>query len=562
MKGPLSMSKPISISLNQLFKKHQVQNLKSKGSIQPLDPVYVAGLDPVIYINGVSIIRSENRKDAAHLANFLASEFVKDKKGKVLHVSLEEFGADTAQNFLSLLGGEKVRHLMSPTFRLQKVTEAIQQYADLIQFVSLQNDISLMTQVMNGVEDLIKSGDFNLVVFEGVDKILSVSQRGHVLKQFTELLLSLSQESGIAVLCSFKEEKGVLSKVADLFVDKSNHSGKIKNFLLTSYGTTLVLKGEDEGEEIMTKNPEYQTFAPEYKFNEKNIAEIEKSKNLLFAGLDLKTKKPIMIDPAANPGFLFAGSMGSGKSIAMQTSIALHVRKNSENTIYLLHDCNGMGMEDETHLLPLASNVAGSRYDNSRIKTLISMLHEELTARKDVFKKENASSLKKLNQIRFEREQTKPLAQMMVLLEEFHALTNSPYLRYSANENVEGSTANLMRDLFKEGHLYGIYFIATTQIARTEDIPMSLKEGLTQAFVLSSPYPSSVPKNTWSAYDNVINSLPLSKQTRFSAGTSFNEGVHFPMMGKDELEEIVSGAVPLKAATLVHTVEDYQKKLN
>lgn len=122
------------------------------------------------------------------------------------------------------------------------------------------------------------------------------------------------------------------------------------------------------------------------KLRELNLSSYEKKiknnefKNVFNYGLSLESKEFITANPIDEPGAIFCGGMGSGKSVAMRFSLATHIFSNSENTIYILYD-GIKGMTDYKSFFNL-DNVFPVINDPSRIVSIINWIYEEMMERK------------------------------------------------------------------------------------------------------------------------------------------------------------------------------------
>lgn len=221
-------------------------------------------------------------------------------------------------------------------------------------------------------------------------------------------------------------------------------------------------------------------------------------------GISDKDKGFYVIDPIMRPGALYCGGMGSGKSIAMRFTVVTHMVANSHNTFYILVDTL-KGMTDYVQLFqdeiddfgvvikenPYKKNVVAAVNDSAKIVPVIDMVYEECMARKDEFSRVGANNVYSYDKLIREKDNPnyKGIARIMICIEEFHAIPNSPQVKFGMKVDQKGSIASKMKDLMRIGRSYGIFFMLASQRATSEDIPSQLKPGLStmMAFRMNNP---------------------------------------------------------------------------
>ena len=279
------------------------------------------------------------------------------------------------------------------------------------------------------------------------------------------------------------------------------------------------------------------------------------------------------LDPVKQPGALYCGGMGSGKSIAMRFTVGTHLATNSENTFYILVDTL-KGMTDYVMLFkdktddfgnvleenPFKKNVVAAVNDSSKIVPVIDMVHAECMDRKEEFSRVGANNIYSYDKIMKEKaaesgEEFNGLARIMVCIEEFHAIPNSPQVKFAMRVDQQGSVASKLKELMRVGRSYGIIFMFATQRATSEDVPSQLKPGLSMmmAFRMNNPGEASA-MNLPHAQD-----IGVKQRGRCAYEDGF---IQYPYIDDKALEELLKRYYkPLKAKLLKYQPEDYHNAL-
>lgn len=260
----------------------------------------------------------------------------------------------------------------------------------------------------------------------------------------------------------------------------------------------------------------------------------------------------LTVDPVENPGALYCGGMGSGKSIAMRFTVITHFIANSENTIYILVDTI-KGMTDYVPLFKYRDNVAVALNDPAKLIAVIEMLTTEMHARKEAFSKIGANNIYKYEKIMKEMNPSYPgLARILLCVEEFHTVTTSELIKYTHNVDKPGTAAFLLKEMLKVGRSYGITMLAATQRATSDDFPNSLKPGITQtmAFRVNTPTDASAI-NLSHASD-----IRMDQRGRCAYESGF---IQFPFIDDKTADQLLEKYnKPLRAELLRYKIKDYQ----
>lgn len=275
-------------------------------------------------------------------------------------------------------------------------------------------------------------------------------------------------------------------------------------------------------------------------------------KDRMFYGIAEDRRGFLIVDPVQQPGALYCGGMGSGKSVAMRSTLITHMAANSENTIYLLVDTL-KGMTDYAVLFDYDKNVATALNDPAKLIPVIEMVYQECMARKEEFSRVNASNIYEYEKIMKKQDPNYPgLARIILAMEEFHAVPNAEVIKYHMNVDRNGSPAAMLKDLLRVGRSYGISLLAASQRATSDDFPSSLKPGITQlmAFRVNNPG------------DATAINLPMAADIRMEQrGRCAYEGgfIQFPYIDDNTGKAILKKYYkPLKAKLLRYNMDQYQ----
>lgn len=202
-----------------------------------------------------------------------------------------------------------------------------------------------------------------------------------------------------------------------------------------------------------------------------------KWKGQMVYGVSESKRGFVTADPISQPGAFYVGGMGSGKSYGCRFTMTTHFCSSSEDTLYIL--CDPLkGMTDYKHLFPYKENVVTALDEVSKFTAVISMVYDEAMARKEAFTAVGAANIKQFNKLAHGK-YPNGIAQIIIVVEEFHKIPDSAEVKYSMNVDRPGSCAAQLKDLMRIGRSYGISFVLASQRATADDVPSSLKPGLT-----------------------------------------------------------------------------------
>jgi hypothetical protein len=170
--------------------------------------------------------------------------------------------------------------------------------------------------------------------------------------------------------------------------------------------------------------------------------------------------------------------MGSGKSVGIKFTLITRMLTNSDHDLFVLVDPL-KGMADYSCLFPYTQNVVTALNNPAKLVTVIDMLHAECMARKDAFSAVSAPDIYSYEKIMRKKQPNFRLARIIVCFEEFHVVPNSEYIKFGYKVDNVGSAAYQLKELMRISRSYGFSFHCGTQRATPEDVPSTLKPGLT-----------------------------------------------------------------------------------
>lgn len=290
-------------------------------------------------------------------------------------------------------------------------------------------------------------------------------------------------------------------------------------------------------------------------------------KDKIVFGISDKIRTFFMLDPVKQPGALFCGGMGSGKSIAMRFSVSTFLAANSKNSFIILID-PAKGMTDYKLLFKdpvdgkgnvigvnkFKKNVVAGLDDVGKFVSLIDMLDVEIKERQKRFTKLGASNIFDYEEkVREAEPEYKGLARIMVAIEEFHEIPNHEYIKFHMKYDQNGTIASKFRRIMRIGRSYGVFFMLATQKATSDDVPSQIKPGLSllMAFRVNQPGEAGA-LNLPHASD-----IGLSQRGRCAYEDGF---MQYPYL-KDEaiIKMLDKYYQPLESELMTYQPEDYQK---
>lgn len=271
-------------------------------------------------------------------------------------------------------------------------------------------------------------------------------------------------------------------------------------------------------------------------------------------GISEHEKDFLIVNPVEQPGALFFGGMGSGKSTGMKFSVITRFISNSEHDVYILMDPQ-KGMTDYKTMFPYRGNVALALNDASKIIALVDMLYEECMARKEAFSKVQANNGFEYERIMRKKNPNYHLARIFVCFEEFHAIINSEALKFAYKCDNEGTAAYKFKQLLKISRSYFFFFALANQRASSDDTPSALKAGITTflGFRVNNPGDAAVANLPLAA------DIPSNLRGRCVTENGY---MQFPFLPDDAAEVLLKKYYrPLKGEMMKYKIDDFHKAL-
>lgn len=293
-------------------------------------------------------------------------------------------------------------------------------------------------------------------------------------------------------------------------------------------------------------------------------------RNKIVYGISEKTGDYYSVNPVEQPGAAYIGGMGSGKSVAMRFSVYTHMAANSDNTMYILFDSE-KSMGDYKSAIDDAekrevgkriqyrySGVVAALNDVDRFIPLINMVYQEMLERKKEFTRVGAENIEVYEKIlkdktsRFYDPNFKSIARIMFCIEEFHSIGSAKNIGLMHNTDKEGSAAFQFKILMRTGRSYGINYMIATQRATSDDVPGTIKTGITTwcAFKTNNPGDAAMA-NLPAAAD-----IPSGLRGRCAYEGGF---MQYPYIGDLAANELLQSRVkPFVAKLLKYSINDYR----
>jgi hypothetical protein len=368
-----------------------------------------------------------------------------------------------------------------------------------------------------------------------------MSSERNAIKSKAKHLTKLLSEKGLEL--KHTQSLEVMSKV---LYNKPWHS-----FQKEEQVNNLLLKENNvQMNKSIDLSPEYFHYLKKDAFKEK-----------IVMGIDEKSKQLYLSDQLMNPNLLIAGSAGSGKTNSLKFTLLSHIANNSENTVYCLLDMVG-GMSELSFLYnkKYSRNIKkcldDSNFDNfDPIRNLIEYLTLELNARKKEFYKLGARDY-----LDYEKKNTSSLTRFVIAIENFFMIPNHNDLKLLMNQDRDGTTAKKLKDLFRIGRKYGIFFILSSQRVTSEDIPSTIKVNLSNKLLFRVNNPGEASAINFDHAQEIKNSD--------IGRCAYEEGfLNIPYIDDQIANKIMNDFYkPLKSKTLIdmneYSIGSYKKDLS
>lgn len=275
----------------------------------------------------------------------------------------------------------------------------------------------------------------------------------------------------------------------------------------------------------------------------------------LCYGISDKERSFMLLDPMLDPGALYCGGVGSGKSQGMKFTLGTHILANGHKTIYFLLDViKGMGDYKAYFDLP---NVIKVLNDDTKIIPLIEMIHHEMMVRKKKFQEcNNAQNYDEYEKFMKQKDPNfTHLSRIIIAAEEFSSITTDERLKFLYNNDKPGTAAFLLRDILKVGRSYGIVLLAATQRAISEEFPNSLKVGTKQQMLFKI--------NSMSDASALGFTHALEIKNKMSGRCAYQDGfIQFPFYTDDVFRQLYKTySKKFNAELLSYSIDEFKKAL-
>lgn len=193
-------------------------------------------------------------------------------------------------------------------------------------------------------------------------------------------------------------------------------------------------------------------------------------------------------------------------------------------------------------------NSAREVLEETHKHNLLDMPRERLEALKGVLDGDTSLVKKALHKDKFEG-----VAQVNVLIEEFHSVPNSPEMNFQENQDIQGTIANILKNLAKVSRSFGFNFILVNQRATFTEVPPNIKLIANTTLCHKVNNPSDASGLNLSRVEEI-------KGEEMKGRAVYEEGFsQAPFLSKDTMDTILEKYyVPLKAKLFGKQLGEYQ----
>lgn len=245
--------------------------------------------------------------------------------------------------------------------------------------------------------------------------------------------------------------------------------------------------------------------------------------NEVLLGYLIEQQKIVRKSLMDEPNSLFVGSLGSGKSTAMVSTVLSFIKQNPTSLVFIVDLIKGA--KDFNPLFKL-DKVIPVLDSPQKLYNVIDLLFDELYSRMKEFKKVEASNIND-----FEEKTKSKMDRCMLVIEEFHSI---PYqhLYFDKNYKTPNTAAYKFHQLMRMGRSVGIWITAATSRATRTEVPAELIPNFShkQVFRVSSAESSYLLGHTKAS--------DLTVQEQGVCETEEGK-VAFPFYSPEELKEMV-----------------------
>lgn len=340
----------------------------------------------------------------------------------------------------------------------------------------------------------------------------------------------------------------------------------------------------------------------------------------MVLGVSDKEQDFLVRDPNDTPGALGVGGMGSGKTTWGLFTVGTSFMTSSHLAFFLFVDVSDKGAADYSTFFKYKKNAATALYEKAKLVPVFMFLYAELLARSERFKNMDAANSvptyeeryrayakkyqdlyaellkgKKLNQddrdlldkiskvdllimppsfnVALKKicngdtsEETlkealydkvfKGVAQINVIIEEFHAIPSSKEMDYFENASTPGTIANMFQQLARTSRSSGFNFILITQRLLSNEVPSDIKTATATTLCHKVNNPG----------DAAMANLPHAETIKgviHKGRAAYEDGFsQAPLFSRGTLDKLVEKYYkPLEGELFAYSVEDYHRAL-
>ena len=350
-------------------------------------------------------------------------------------------------------------------------------------------------------------------------------------------------------------------KQIELFI-KQGHGKNLKE-ILSEYEDEGYIVGIN-GKKIKISwaegtNPEdaVESFLNEVKDDKKQSAMDQLVKNhsryrdQMIYGVLESTGKIVSKSPLQNPGTLFFGGMGTGKSQSMIHTLTMRLLTDSDHDLHLLMNSSNC-MDAMSDFLFLSKKYENNVLDLNSVQqslAAINCVHNEIVLRLKEF-----NALEVGDYLDYEKKTGKKLTRIFMWIEKFDQFLQSSEISYSSISDQEGSVAWTFLNLLKNGRRCGVFLNLSSNRASSESVPTSTKVGISTFFGFRVNNPGDA------AAANLPQAADIPSSRRGTCATE--DGLmSFPFHDNAEVLEILDGKVkPIDSEFLGKNIQEILKK--
>ena len=212
-----------------------------------------------------------------------------------------------------------------------------------------------------------------------------------------------------------------------------------------------------------------------------------------FLGKILEKNKPFIVDMEKSPNLLIAGSMGTGKSESLMSSLLVYLVNNSEKTsLFLVNTLKDMYEYDSLLTKNKSQDGYQKKYPQiseqietlSKFTALLAALENEYNERIKIFKSINTGKISE-----YEKFTGRKINRCLIVIEEFNHLLNM--IDFKDTFKTPGTPANKLWILLKVGRSVGIWFLTVSQQANAAYIPPIILGNFLNKLISQVPAPES-----------------------------------------------------------------------